>query len=231
MFDEQGRKAWSARLDVMGALTVEQGTAGDCPWRWPGQYHDEETDLYYNNFRYYDPETGQYISEDRLDVLGAMRRHAYVPNPLTQIDPYGLDTLIVGGVGGGNGTVDRGRYSRDSPRGPGDVTLNNDPRANPMIDADISHHTGLPDESFDRVFFENVAIHDAPPGMSALGASLSSLDEANRLLKPDGTLHILTPSNAPIDAIEQRLKDLGFTDIRITQPGPFEIEAKKGSCP
>jgi len=31
-----------------------------CPFRWQGQYLDTETGLYYNRFRYYDPEAGQY---------------------------------------------------------------------------------------------------------------------------------------------------------------------------
>jgi RHS repeat-associated protein len=37
--------------DERVALTV-------CPWRWPGQYEDEETGLFYNRFRYYDPAAG-----------------------------------------------------------------------------------------------------------------------------------------------------------------------------
>jgi RHS repeat-associated protein len=227
MFDEQGEKVWAARLDVLGTITVERGAAGDCPWRWPGQYHDEETGLYHNNFRYYDPETAQYLSQDPLGVLGALRRHGYVSDPVTQIDPYGLDTLIVGGVGGGPGTVTSGQA--ESPRSPGDVTLNSDPKANPMVHGDIAHVPQLPDESFDRVFFENVGIHSNPPGVTSLGAHISSLDEAHRLLKPDGTLHIKTTPFSPMGAIEQRLKDLGFVDIQILSR--TELEAKKPSCP
>ncbi|UJP01597.1 MAG: hypothetical protein LZF64_12425, partial [Nitrosomonas sp.] len=29
--------------------------------RFPGQYFDKETNLHYNYFRYYEPETGRYI--------------------------------------------------------------------------------------------------------------------------------------------------------------------------
>lgn len=33
-----------------------------CPFRYQGQYEDTETGLYYNRFRYYDPEAGQYLA-------------------------------------------------------------------------------------------------------------------------------------------------------------------------
>ena len=57
MADEAGALAWKAQLDVFGVAQVDvQETA--CPWRWPGQYEDEETGLYYNRFRYYDPDGG-----------------------------------------------------------------------------------------------------------------------------------------------------------------------------
>nr|WP_275367805.1 RHS repeat-associated core domain-containing protein [Xenorhabdus bovienii] len=31
-----------------------------CPFRFCGQFEDEESGLYYNRFRYYSPETAQY---------------------------------------------------------------------------------------------------------------------------------------------------------------------------
>jgi RHS repeat-associated protein len=51
---------------------VLQGTgqAQECPFRYQGQYEDRETGLYYNRFRYYDPEAGQYISQDPIGLLG-----------------------------------------------------------------------------------------------------------------------------------------------------------------
>ncbi|MFE8604972.1 RHS repeat-associated core domain-containing protein [Archangium violaceum] len=61
------------------------------PWRWPGQYEDEETGLYYNRFRYYDPSTGQYISQDPIGLLGGLDPYAYTDDPLTHVDPFGLD--------------------------------------------------------------------------------------------------------------------------------------------
>ena len=38
--------------------------------RFPGQYADAESGLYYNWFRYYDSELGQFIQDDPIGVLG-----------------------------------------------------------------------------------------------------------------------------------------------------------------
>ncbi len=37
---------------------------GFIPFRYQGQYEDEETGLYYNRNRYYSPEEGVYICQD-----------------------------------------------------------------------------------------------------------------------------------------------------------------------
>ena len=58
--------------------------------RFPGQYHDPETGLHYNQQRYYDPVTGSYLTPDPLGLAPAPNPHAYVPNPLLQTDPLGL---------------------------------------------------------------------------------------------------------------------------------------------
>ncbi|WP_323859358.1 RHS repeat-associated core domain-containing protein, partial [Xenorhabdus doucetiae] len=51
---------------------------------------DEESGLYYNRFRYYSPETAQYISPDPLNLAGGFNPYSYVHNPSRFIDPYGL---------------------------------------------------------------------------------------------------------------------------------------------
>jgi RHS repeat-associated protein len=60
------------------------------PLRFPGQYHDLETGLHYNFHRYYDPETGRYISHDPLGLDPAPDSLAYVVNPTGWVDPLGL---------------------------------------------------------------------------------------------------------------------------------------------
>jgi RHS repeat-associated protein len=91
MLDERGKTAWAADIGVYGDLQNVVGEKAACPFRWPGQYEDEETGLYYNRFRYYDPEAGGYISEDPIGLKGGLRLHRYVSNPTKRVDPFGLD--------------------------------------------------------------------------------------------------------------------------------------------
>lgn len=61
-----------------------------CPFRWPGQYEDPETALYYNRFRYYDPEAAAYASQEPIGLTGGQRPLAYVADPLSFADPLGV---------------------------------------------------------------------------------------------------------------------------------------------
>ncbi|WP_167400247.1 RHS repeat-associated core domain-containing protein, partial [Pseudomonas qingdaonensis] len=60
------------------------------PIRFQGQYHDHETGLHYNRYRYYDPEVGRFIGQDPIKYLGGANLFAYAPNPIFWIDPLGL---------------------------------------------------------------------------------------------------------------------------------------------
>ncbi|WP_148297579.1 RHS repeat-associated core domain-containing protein, partial [Porphyromonas macacae] len=57
-----------------------------------GQYFDAETDLCYNRFRYYSPDTGSYISQDPIGLAGGNPTlYGYVFDSNTEIDPFGLE--------------------------------------------------------------------------------------------------------------------------------------------
>lgn len=68
--------------------------------RLPGQWEDEESGLYYNDQRYYDPRAGRYISPDPLGLRGGLNAYAYVGNnPLGFGDPFGLVLFSFDGTG------------------------------------------------------------------------------------------------------------------------------------
>ena len=55
-----------------------------------GQWYDGESGLHYNHFRYYDPETGQYLSPDPIGLLGGINAYAGVTDPFGEVDRFGL---------------------------------------------------------------------------------------------------------------------------------------------
>jgi RHS repeat-associated protein len=100
LVDEQGHLLWMAKHEAWGADADERQ-----PMRFPGQWYDAESGLHYNGFRYYDPELGKYISPDPIGIIGGFNEYAYVPSPLTWVDPDGL--VVTGGpysYTGGNST-------------------------------------------------------------------------------------------------------------------------------
>lgn len=57
-----------------------------------GQYEDRETGLYYNRFRYYDPDTGNYLSQDPIGLAGNNPTlYSYVSDTNSKFDFWGLD--------------------------------------------------------------------------------------------------------------------------------------------
>jgi RHS repeat-associated protein len=72
-------------------VKVSTGEIDFIPFRFQGQYHDKEVELYYNRFRYYDSETSQYTQQDPIGLLGGNPTlYGYVKNPLVLFDPFGL---------------------------------------------------------------------------------------------------------------------------------------------
>ena len=93
LWDEEGNRQWFAELGLRGEWLQGSDGRNRCPLRHPGQYQDIETGLYYNRFRYYDPDAGSYISQDPLRLEGGGIFYGYVFNPLVASDPLGLHVV------------------------------------------------------------------------------------------------------------------------------------------
>nr|WP_198044743.1 RHS repeat-associated core domain-containing protein [Lysinibacillus timonensis] len=104
-YDEIGNKVWSAELDVYGRVKEFIGEKDFIPFRYQGQYDDVEIGLYYNRFRYYDPEQGNYTQIDPIGLAGGNPTlYGYIRDSNVMIDPFGLivrQPIIFLSTGGG----------------------------------------------------------------------------------------------------------------------------------
>ncbi len=92
-YDEQGHKVWSAELDVCGRVKEYTGEKDFIPFRYQGQYEDIEIGLYYNRFRYYDPEQGNYTQVDPIGLAGGNPTlYGYAQDSNSYLDVFGLNT-------------------------------------------------------------------------------------------------------------------------------------------
>ncbi|EHX1396056.1 RHS repeat protein, partial [Escherichia coli] len=104
LISEDGNTAWRGEYDEWGnQLNEENPHHVYQPYRLPGQQYDEESGLYYNRNRYYDPLQGRYITQDPIGPVGGGNPYSYVlNNPAQFIDPTGLtqeDNWTYGEVG------------------------------------------------------------------------------------------------------------------------------------
>ncbi len=87
--NDSGVSVWSWDSDAFGNGTP--GGSATVNLRFAGQYWDDESGLHYNWNRYYDPQTGRYISSDPIGLDGGLNTFAYVSaNPVMFTDPEGL---------------------------------------------------------------------------------------------------------------------------------------------
>lgn len=86
--DSRGRAAGTYEYDAFGAVTAHTGKATS-PLQYRGQYTDP-TGLIYLHARYYDPSSGQFLTQDPL-VSQTRDPYGYAGNdPLDALDPTGL---------------------------------------------------------------------------------------------------------------------------------------------
>ena len=88
--------SWGKLISITGSLADTVGVKN--PLRYRGYYYDTLSGLYYLQSRYYDPETGRFISSDTLliagnDTIQGTNLFAYCyNNPVMYVDPTGQMT-------------------------------------------------------------------------------------------------------------------------------------------
>ena len=96
--DSEGEVVWQATYRSWGAIEQLSISNIEQNLRFQGQYFDNETQLHYNTFRYYDPEVGRFVGQDPIGLAGGVNLYQYALNPTAFIDPLGLS------FGSGKGT-------------------------------------------------------------------------------------------------------------------------------
>ncbi|WP_240891019.1 RHS repeat-associated core domain-containing protein [Pseudomonas sp. TMW22091] len=90
--DSGGKIVWSAYYRAYGNIVKFDINEISNPLRFQGQYYDEESGLHYNRHRYYNPNTGRYLTPDPIKLAGGLNSYQYVPNPTGWVDPLGLSS-------------------------------------------------------------------------------------------------------------------------------------------
>jgi len=103
--EPNGAVVWTWTFDPFGDTEPNEDPDGDGEFftlnlRFPGQYFDAETGIYYNWHRYYDPRSGRYETSDPIGLEGGLNTYGYSDNnPLRVVDPDGLYPRYCSGIG------------------------------------------------------------------------------------------------------------------------------------
>ncbi|WP_283745172.1 RHS repeat-associated core domain-containing protein [Sideroxydans sp. CL21] len=102
--DQTGVVVWRWEGDAFGSTLPNQNPGGKgivtVNLRFPGQYYDQESGLYYNGNRDYDAGSGRYVESDPIGLAGGINTYGYaLQNPLSNTDPQGLFVpLVIPGI-------------------------------------------------------------------------------------------------------------------------------------
>lgn len=103
IIDQSGQVVWAQSAYSFGEQVINPQLIRN-PLRMAGQYADDETGLYYNYHRSYDPTIGRYLESDPIGLDGGLNTYAYVgARPLSGVDPLGLTLALAAPVASGGG--------------------------------------------------------------------------------------------------------------------------------
>jgi len=179
----------------------------------------DETGLMYYRARYYHPRLARFISEDPIGLSGGINAYAYAQgNPVSFIDPYGLDVTVnryagalgFGHVGVGVGSpVTEGFYPADSASGAAIVAGMDVPG---VVKSDIEK--GTPKES--------VTIPTSPSGDRA------ARDFVDSLRRSPGNYNLFR-RNCTKTVIEA-LRRAGIDCPEVIKPSAVMRDLNRGQC-
>ena len=84
---QSGGVVWEAIMDPFGEIAQTYTARIDNPFRFPGQYEDDLTGMYYNHHRYYIADLGRYNKVDPLHLKSKSNMYSYAgSNSIKYID-------------------------------------------------------------------------------------------------------------------------------------------------
>ncbi|WP_373707068.1 RHS repeat domain-containing protein, partial [Neisseria dentiae] len=102
MTDQFGNLLWYGEYTAWGRLKKDERVYKDVhqPFRLQNQYCDAETGLHYNFFRYYEPDTGRFVNQDPIGLMGGDNLYQFASNAQNWLDPWGLWGFVPYAVAG-----------------------------------------------------------------------------------------------------------------------------------
>lgn len=92
--DQNNQIVRQADYEDFGKATIATKDNFRFNLRLAGQYYDSETGYHYNAHRYYNPETGRYLTADPLGLSGGLNSYVYANHePWKYVDVLGLYTI------------------------------------------------------------------------------------------------------------------------------------------